>query len=502
MENIIWGTLTLLLSTAGFFFAWRTYKLRNFYASLLFILFTGLVLRVFVASDANLHTWDERYHALVAKNLINHPLKPTLFDSPAVIHDYKNWVVNHIWLEKGPVALWPMAASIHVFGLNIWAVRLPSLIISTLAIFVTFLIGYKLFDKKTGLLAAFFHAVNGLAIDLAGGRVSSDHVETAFVFYTELAVLFSILSILHKRTYLFAAMAGISIGLAILCKWAPALIVFHVWLTGVFLSKQFSLAQVFKAGLLMFACCLITFLPWIIYILQAFPKEASWVLQKFIYAYSDTVEGHAAPAYYYLAQTGVIFGELIFLPVFLCFYLLQKKRDWRLWMLNTWWIIPVIIFSLADTKRHTYMLLFAPALFVIGAYSWFWLNENKAKFKYPALINIILALLIILPARYGIERVKPFRENKEANWSRFAKQLKYKIPEKEKVVIYNFGDHYAEAMFYSGLTIEHYIPEIHETDSLLSKGFTIYMIKNQPNDSLESAFKNVKFLDGYQENQR
>ncbi|RYD76013.1 MAG: hypothetical protein EOP53_15485, partial [Sphingobacteriales bacterium] len=211
MESLIPGIVTIAICALGFYFAWRSYQSGKYRFCLFFVLLCGLILRLFTDLDPQLHTWDERFHALVAKNLIQHPLKPTLYENPVLSYDYKNWIGNHIWLEKGPVPLWSIAASIRLFGTNVYAVRLPSLIISTLGIYITFLLGLYLFDKRIGLLAAFFHAVNGLAIELAAGRISSDHVETFFVFFTELGILFCVLSILQKRSYLFAMLCAVGV---------------------------------------------------------------------------------------------------------------------------------------------------------------------------------------------------------------------------------------------------------------------------------------------------
>ncbi len=40
---------------------------------------------------ADLHDWDERYHALVAKNMIEQPFKPMLYKNPVLPYDYKDW---------------------------------------------------------------------------------------------------------------------------------------------------------------------------------------------------------------------------------------------------------------------------------------------------------------------------------------------------------------------------------------------------------------------------
>ena len=204
MNYILTGIIIVIICIIICFFAFRFYAHNKFSISLILILLLGLIVRLYVADDNYLHTWDEKYHALVAKNLINHPLKPTLYDNPILSYNYSNWVENHVWLEKGPIPLWTIALSINIFGNTDIAVRIPSLIISILSIYLTFLIGSSLFDKKIGLLAAFFHSINGLLIEIATGRVSSDHIETFFIFFIELAVYLSIISIIRKKSILFS----------------------------------------------------------------------------------------------------------------------------------------------------------------------------------------------------------------------------------------------------------------------------------------------------------
>ena len=55
--------------------------------------------------DPFLNLWDERFHALVAKNLMNHPLMPTLYDDPVVSMAYDRWDRATIWLHKQPLFL-------------------------------------------------------------------------------------------------------------------------------------------------------------------------------------------------------------------------------------------------------------------------------------------------------------------------------------------------------------------------------------------------------------
>jgi len=71
---------------------------------------------------------------LVAKRLAETPLTPRLIPEAHLPHDAGDWTNAHIWLHKPPMALWCMAASIKVFGAKPWAVRVPSILRSALAV--------------------------------------------------------------------------------------------------------------------------------------------------------------------------------------------------------------------------------------------------------------------------------------------------------------------------------------------------------------------------------
>ena len=86
------------------------------------LVLSGLFFRIYSALDPFLHAWDERYHALVAKNLLKHPLVPTLYDLPLLDQDLL-WVGSHIWLHKQPLALWLISGSISIFGNTDFAIR-------------------------------------------------------------------------------------------------------------------------------------------------------------------------------------------------------------------------------------------------------------------------------------------------------------------------------------------------------------------------------------------
>src|SRR3954464_6835379 len=91
----------------------------------LMILFIGaLFIRFFVAYlDPFLNPWDERFHALVARNMMDHPFSPMLVKDNLLWYDHTNWCGNHIWLHKQPLFLWQMALSMKIFGVSEFAIR-------------------------------------------------------------------------------------------------------------------------------------------------------------------------------------------------------------------------------------------------------------------------------------------------------------------------------------------------------------------------------------------
>jgi len=227
MLNQIAGTATVLFVTICTIFAFRYGKNNEVGKALVLIFTCGLLLRLFSGMDFYLNPWDERYHALAAKSLLDHPLTPTLYDDPALDYDYRDWVNNHIWVNKPPMTLWMMAVSMKIFGINEIAVRIPSILFSSLGIFLTFFIAKHFFDDKIALLASFFYAINGLLIDLAVGHQPTDHPDTLFIFFVELGIFFSVYY-LHRPSSAALFLVGVATGFSVLTKWLPGLIVIAV----------------------------------------------------------------------------------------------------------------------------------------------------------------------------------------------------------------------------------------------------------------------------------
>ncbi len=80
---VLWLTLA---SIPFFVFAWRSAWRGKHQLALWLLIGGGLLLRVGPLLDPFLHTWDERYHALVAKNMMVHPFTPMLHVDDQLIY--------------------------------------------------------------------------------------------------------------------------------------------------------------------------------------------------------------------------------------------------------------------------------------------------------------------------------------------------------------------------------------------------------------------------------
>ena len=76
------GIVTIVIASIILFFSWKIFTKGKIDQAVIGIVLAGLLLRIFIISDPVVHDWDERFHALVAKNMIENPLKPTLYKSP------------------------------------------------------------------------------------------------------------------------------------------------------------------------------------------------------------------------------------------------------------------------------------------------------------------------------------------------------------------------------------------------------------------------------------
>ncbi|MFZ1705383.1 MAG: glycosyltransferase family 39 protein [Saprospiraceae bacterium] len=468
--NIVFGILSVTLSLGIYYLAFIHYKRSNPNLSLLFVLLAGLILRIYVSCDFYLHEWDERYHALVAKNILENPFKPMLYIQPLLDYDYRSWSDNHVWVHKQPVPLYTMALSLLLFGVNEIALRIPSIILSTLGIWTTFKIGKLLYSEKIGFIAAFLYSINGLIIEQTAGRVATDHIDIFFCSFIGFAVYFLLTFSKNKNHWYFFG-GIIFTSLAILSKWLPALIVLPIWIWSA--QKSFKTKEIFTYSLWLIFIVSIIVTPWQMYILHQFPLEAVWEFEYNRKHIFEVLGPHGHPFYYHFDKMRIIFGELIYIPFLWMIYITwQNFKSTSNVIILTWILIPYIFFSIVQTKMYGYILFTAPAIFILTAVFFDYLKT--VKFKYAILTNTIAILLILLPIRYSYERIKPFSNVVRTHeWIKKIQHIEIENNER-KMVIFNFK-HAIEAMFYTDMIVYEKIPDKTTLIEIINKGYKVYI---------------------------
>lgn len=420
----------------------------RFYRVAVIILLLRLLLGIFMLGDRYLHTWDERFHALVAKNLADDPLQPKLYANPIHDYDHRNWGGNEIWLSKPPLALWPMAGAIKLFGNNEIAIRIPSLLFSLLAVWLSILLGKTLFDERVGLLAGFFHAVHGLSLEFAAGIISSDHVDTLFALLVGGAFLFQVLFYKSQKNR-FVIGTGVCVGLGFLTKYTMVLIpgaaIGLLWL--LFPAKNWK-NRLGNAALFTLTACLVV-APWMLYALSAFPVEMKYILEQTIAPAGEVIQEHAGAWWYYLEQIRIVFGELVYLPLIYLLVKFFKTSELKWQILSAYIFIPLILLSCLATKRDTYIMMLGSAFFVLNAQFCYALFRQKIRYLPKWLSYLIAVAVIVLAVRYGVERMKPLKPRWVIpTWKLELDQRVEDLRASERPFVLYEEPHYLEAMFY------------------------------------------------------
>ncbi len=476
-ENQIFGIIVVLVCSIGYFFAWKFASREKMGVAILLLFGCGLLLRVFVSTDFFLHQWDERYHALVAKNLMHHMLIPTLYENPVFHFSENSWTSGRIWLHKQPVPLWIMAISMNLFGVNEIALRLPSIVLSTLSIGLTYRIGKFFFSSKVGFVAAFLFSLNGLILELTGGRIATDHIDIFFLFFIELCIFF-ILEYSYKRKPVYNILAAMSLGAALLSKWLPALIVLPIWLLLVSDSKLYSAKQIIRSFTVFLFFTLAIALPWQFYIYHYFPIEAHAESLLNFQHFTRVLDQQDGPIYYFIDKVRINYGELIYLPLLWFLWItFRDMKNLKQWALVIWSIIPILFFSFSKTKMQGYIVFVSPALFIMTAAFFYRIKEMSSINKW--VIRLVLFLLIALPVRYSIERLKPFElRNRNPEW---VDELRKMNTEKiNNGLLLNYKAP-IEAMFYTNLTV---YPDLPDTDRIEDSDTFSPAVKLNENGSL------------------
>lgn len=448
---------------------------------------SAFLLRCYMATlDPFLHNWDERYHALVAKNMMSAPLTPMLRSFPVLPYDYTAWCCNHIWLHKQPLFMWQMALSMQVFGVNEIALRLPSALLSAAMVWWVFRIA-QIWTKEAGpaYLAAFLCAFSNYQLELVSGFQSLDHNDIVFTAYVT-ASIWAFCEYVEQPVIRRALGIGLLAGLAILVKWLTGLLVFGAWGLYVLLDKKRrttgrSYIDIGAA----FVTSIAVMLPWQLYIRYAFPKESAWE-----YAYNTmhvtevlgTEKG--GNAWYYLQHWHEHYAGFLWPFMAIGIYHLfrnERARPLTVPMLSMALVVYVFFSIFVATKMISFPYIICSVLFTCIASGLYpAIQAVLEKIPSPGARNIACSILLIGVALFCAKPSRIFKNHFTEHPERLAKMnntlvyksLNQKVPA-DYVVINCKSMEDVELMFYQNNPAYHWWPEPPVVDSLLRAGYKL-----------------------------
>ncbi|MBL0310447.1 MAG: glycosyltransferase family 39 protein [Bacteroidetes bacterium] len=448
-----------------------------------------------------LNDWDERFHALVGKNLIAHPWKPTMVERPVLPIDFKDWTGNHIWVHKQPLFLWQIALSVFVFGVNEMAVRMPSIVLSSLLVLITYRIGSLAFNERTGYVGGLLIATSFPLMMLVTGVEGMDHNDISFMFYVT-ASIWAWLEYEQSKNIKWVWLMGALAGAAVLCKWVTGMLVFGMFGFGhLFIQKDFFTRNVFKVLLQGLLVCVLVALPWQIYILLSFHQEAVWEYSFSARHFSEVLEDHKHAIWYYVEQITSKYQMLFpFIIVGIGTLGLRKEKFKFSFPLFIGVLAVYIFFSLAATKLPGYVLMVMPLMYLLIASGFVWVVEWLFARLPGKVFHALLFILLSLGAYQNLRLYHIFwsslmdesyygrnRLAKKINTESF-KAARLTLP-KDYVIIWCNGFERVECMFYTGNTAYSPIEE-YKVQDLHSRGVKLAVFNREDlpdyirNDSL------------------
>jgi len=480
----------LLLATIGFLCSLYFHIREKERLAIGFLVFTAFLVFSFAALlDPFLNLWDERLHALVAKNLMNHPFMPTLYDDPVVSMAYDHWDKYHIWIHKQPLFLWQIALSFKLFGISEFSLRIPDIILGMILVFIGYRSGKLLVNKNVGYLTGVLTISTLYLTELVSGRQDTDHNDFSFLVYVSLSIWSLIEYHFTKKRYWIFLIGAFS-GMAILCKWVVGFLVYLGWFVLKLQQKKFRPSQYYDFMVALGITLLIA-LPWQVFTFIRYPEEAMQAFTMNTSHFLSAVDGHRGTLLYHFGKAGTIYGlvmSFLIIPALYFFY--RNSRDKRVAVSLLVMVIAVyLFFSITATKMSSFTVVVSMVIFialatlidqVIQVTNRYIKNQGCRSLLFAGLV----ILIVLLRFDIGLLQERHTTRNAGNHYTRMLmhnRDVFKSLDLPDNAVLFNVkGRHYLEAMFYTGLPAYNFIPTKDQYQDLKSKGRRIAIF--QPAD--------------------
>jgi 4-amino-4-deoxy-L-arabinose transferase-like glycosyltransferase len=278
-----------------------------------------------------------------------------------------------LWFEKPPLLYWMSAAGYSAFGVNELAARLPSAAAALITIVLLYATLRHLGFPRLALTSSLVLATSGLFIAYA--RVAAPDMILTLATTASLLAGYLAARATGRTRSAYWALSFLFMGFAVLAKGLIG-IVLVVAILGIyfFWSGQLRSIRVrdcLIGGVVFLVVAGTWYLPVTLRHGWAFIDD--FFIRHHFQRYTTNEFGHPQPLYFFLvvAVGGVVPWTFLLIPGVSRLRSLKPRRDTRDSLLTLSWVwvaVPLLFFSLSESKLPGYILPIFPALaLIIGA---------------------------------------------------------------------------------------------------------------------------------------
>lgn len=299
--------------------------------------------------------------------------------------------------DKPILIYWLQAASVSVFGLNEFGLRLPSAIMATLWALVIYFFCRRFLDKKSAIVAVVAMASSAYII-VVGRAAVADALLNLWLCLSMLSGYLFFSTGEKKYSY----WGYVFIGLGLLTKGPIAVLIpgtvsfLYALIMGQW--KRFWQLMLNPIGWII---TLAIALPWYVleYLDQGMLFIDGFIFKHNVSRFSETMERHGGTIFYYVLLLPIILLPItgLFLNTLKQIRSFFEKNPFDIWMW-LWFLFVFIFFSVSGTQLPHYILYGATPLFILMGKYHHLLKSHKLVF-IPIILWLLLAFLIpiVLP---------------------------------------------------------------------------------------------------------
>ena len=273
--------------------------------------------------------------------------------------------------NKPPLTYWLIVLSSRIFGLNEFGIRLPFVILSFGTILLVWSMARMLYGEKTAMIAFAMQAVSIQYISLKAYASP----ETPLAFFFTLTLFFFLKARLSGKT-VFYYLSAVALGLTVLTKGYPyiivicGIIIFYLLMESDFKLKSFFVELKKVKPMQFVAIALLLGCTWIFVMIVKYGNAYLHVLNM------ETLHRAASPEEHYHIGDLFFYPYVIlwgFYPYSLIFafalynHLFVKRTVKDITFAFSWFLVMLVIFTVAKGKIPTYFIQANPALVLIAA---------------------------------------------------------------------------------------------------------------------------------------